>query len=89
MRNLLLIIGGFFCIASGLVFLPLPTPLGLPLLVTGAALLVAGSAMARRMLKRFRTSNQQAHGWLAVGERYLPMFLRAPLRLTHPDRTDA
>jgi len=88
MRNLLLVAGGLLCIASGLVFLPLPTPLGLPLLVTGAALLVAGSALARRMLKRFRTSNERAHGWLAVGERYLPMFLRLPLRLTHPDRTD-
>jgi drug/metabolite transporter (DMT)-like permease len=88
MRNVLLIVGGVLCIASGLVFLPLPTPIGLPLLVTGAALLVAGSAMARRMLKRFRTSNERAHSWLAMGERYLPAFLRLPLSLTHPDSTD-
>lgn len=86
MRNLLLIIGGFFCIAGGLVFLPLPTPIGLPLLVTGAALLVAGSAMARRLLKHFRSSNERAHAWLAMGERYLPAFLQLPLSLTHPDR---
>jgi hypothetical protein len=88
MRNLLLVAGGFLCIAAGLVFLPLPTPIGLPLLVTGSALLVAGSAMARRLLKRFRSSNERAHSWLATGERYLPLFLRLPLQLTHPDRTD-
>ncbi len=88
MRNLLFIAGGILCIVSGLVFLPLPTPLGLPLLVTGSALLVAGSALARRVLKRFRTSNERAHTWLTAGERYLPLFLRVPLRLTHPDRTD-
>lgn len=88
MRNLLLVIGGSLCVVSGLVFLPLPTPLGLPLLVLGAGLLVAGSALARRLLKRFRSSNGRAHTWLAMGERYLPLFLRVPLRLTHPDRTD-
>ena len=88
MRNLLLVIGGSLCVVSGLVFLPLPTPLGLPLLVLGAGLLVAGSALARRLLKRFRSSNGRAHTWLATGERYLPLFLRVPLRLTHPDRSD-
>jgi hypothetical protein len=88
MRNVLLVTGGFLCIAGGLVFLPLPTPLGLPLLVTGAAFLVAGSALARRVVKRFRSSNERAHSWLITGERYLPAFLRLPLQLTHPARTD-
>jgi len=88
MRNLFFVAAGIVCILSGLVFLPLPTPIGLPLLVTGSALLVAGSAFARRLLKRFRSGNERAHTWLAAGERYLPLFLRVPLRLTHPDRTD-
>jgi hypothetical protein len=88
MRNLVLVAGRVVCILAGLVFLPLPTPLGLPFLVLGAGLLVAGSALARRLLKRFRSSNVRAHTWLAAGERYLPLFLRVPLRLTHPDSTD-
>jgi len=84
MRNLLLVIGGFFCVAGGLVFLPLPTPFGVPLLLLGAALILAGSAMARRYMKGIRSGNDRLHRWLAAGERYLPRRLRYIFRQTHP-----
>lgn len=86
MRNVFFVTGGFFCAAAGLVFLPLPTPFGIPLLLTGAGLVLAGSPFARLQMRRFRTSNDRAHRWLAAGERYLPRFLRVPLRQTHPRR---
>lgn len=85
MRNLFLVSGGFVCVAVGLVFVPLPIPLGALLLVVGAALILTGSALARQMMKRLRTSNGRVHGWLAVAERYLPMSLRGVLQDTHPD----
>jgi len=88
MRNLFLVTGGFFCAAAGLVFLPLPTPFGLPLLLVGAGLILAGSAIARQLMKRFRTSNDRAHRWLAKAERYMPVFVRWPMRQTRPDRAD-
>lgn len=85
MRNLILVTGGFLCAAAGLVFLPLPIPFGAPLLVTGAALILAGSALARQLMRRLRASNGRLHGWLAGAEPYLPLFLRGVLRETHPD----
>lgn len=87
-RNLFLLTGGFCCVASGLVFLPLPTPFGLPLLLVGSALILAGSAMARRYMRQMRGNNQRLHHWLATGERYLPRVLRRILRQTHPYRLD-
>jgi hypothetical protein len=86
MRNLFLVTAGFLCAAAGLVFLPLPTPFGVPLLLTGAALILAGSAIARQHMQRFRSSNARSHRWLAAAEGYLPRFLRLPLRRTHPRR---
>jgi hypothetical protein len=86
MRNLFFVTGGFFCAAAGLVFLPLPTPFGVPLLITGAALILTGSPFARLQMKRFRSRNARAHRWLAAAEGYLPRFLRLPLRRTHPRR---
>lgn len=87
MRNLFLVTGGFVCIAGGLVFLPLPTPFGLPLLLIGTALILAGSALARRYMMGFRTKNDRLHRWMATGERYLPRNLRLILRRTHPRPT--
>ncbi len=86
MRNLALVVSGFFCATGGLIFLPLPTPFGIPLLVTGAAFILAGSETARRLLRRQRESNTRLHGWLKRAEVYLPRFLRHPLRRTHPNR---
>jgi hypothetical protein len=85
MRDMFLVTGGFVCVAGGLFFLPLPTPFGVPLLLAGTAFILAGSALARQLMKRFRTKNDRAHRWLAKGERYLPVFLRRSLRQTHPD----
>lgn len=85
MRDVFLVTGGFVCVAGGLFFLPLPTPFGVPLLLLGAALIMAGSAIARQLMKRFRAKNDRAHRWLAKGEPYLPRFLRATFRQTHPD----
>jgi hypothetical protein len=88
MRELFLVTGGFVCVAGGLVFLPLPTPFGLPLLFVGASLILAGSAFARMLMKRFRTKNDRAHRWIAKTECYMPVFVRWPLRQTRPDRAD-
>lgn len=86
MRNLGFVVSGFVCAAGGLVFLPLPTPFGVPLLITGAALILTGSETARQLLRQQRASNTRLHGWLKRAEAYLPRFLRYPMRKTHPNR---
>jgi hypothetical protein len=87
MRELILISGGIICVVAGLFFLPLPTPFGLPLLFVGGSLIIAGSTYARGLLKRFRTRNDRAHRWISKTERYMPVFVRWPLRQTRPDKT--
>ena len=86
MRGLFLVTGGFMCVGAGLVFLPLPTPFGLPLLLIGTALILAGSALARQIMKHYRTKNDRLHRWIAKTERYMPVFVRWPLRQTRPDK---
>jgi hypothetical protein len=85
MRNVLLVGGGIVCAILGVMFTPLPFPLGGPLMLVGAALILAGSAVARQMMKRLRANSERLNGWLAGAEVYLPMPLRGVLRDTCPD----
>lgn len=88
MGNLLLVTGGIFCAIAGLIFLPLPTPFGIPLLIVACGLILAGSAAARKAVKDARAGNRLLHGWLLKAERYLPAFFKRPLKQTRPHKRD-
>jgi len=88
MCNLLLVTGGIFCAVAGLIFLPLPTPFGIPLLIAASGLILAGSATARKAVKDARAGNRRLHGWLLKAERYLPAYFKRPLEQTRPHRGD-
>ncbi len=88
MRSILLLLAGSTSVALGLVFLPLPTPFGVPLFLVGAGLILMASPMARALFKRWRTSHKAASDTLRRIEAYLPRPLRRALRQTHPEPGD-
>lgn len=85
MRTLLLLFAGWTSIALGAVLLPLPTPLGVPLFLVGAALLLMVSPALRGWFKQWRGGHRPASDLLERFERYLPKGLRDTLDKTHPE----
>lgn len=88
MINWLYIIAGWICVIGGLIFLPLPTPFGLPLLIIGLALLISGSHRVRKFIQELRKNNKKMHQKISKVEPYLPGALRTPLEKTHPKLTE-
>ena len=85
MRTLLLLFAGWTSIAIGMVLLPLPTPLGVPLFLIGAALLLMVSPALRAWFKQWRGGHRPASEALERFERHLPKGLRDALDKTHPE----
>ncbi len=85
MRTLLILFAGWTSIALGVVLLPLPTPLGAPLFLIGAALLLMVSPAMRTWFKQWRGGHRPASDALERFERYLPKGLRDTLYKTHPE----
>ncbi len=85
MRTIIFLVAGWTSIALGAVFLPLPTPFGLPLFIIGGGLIMMVSSAARRWFKNWRTSHRQASDAMLPAEEWLPETLRETLDQTHPD----
>ncbi len=84
MRTVLLLVAGWTSIAMGVLLLPLPTPLGLPLFLVGAGLLLMVSPALRAWFKQWRRGHRPASDTLLRFERLLPKWLRDTLDKTHP-----
>ncbi|MFM1813357.1 MAG: hypothetical protein RLZ98_52 [Pseudomonadota bacterium] len=84
-RTILLTFAGTTSIAAGLIFLPLPTPFGLPLILLGLGLVLTGSVAARMWTRHWRESHREMSDRLLPYETYLPASVRKALEETHPD----
>ncbi len=87
MRVLILLMIGWLSIGLGAVFLPLPTPFGIPLFLIGAGCILVVSPAARRRFKKWRASHRRESDTLTGFEGYLPDPIRKALDDTHPDVT--
>lgn len=88
MRTVVFLMAGWTSIALGAVFLPLPTPFGVPLFVIGASLLLMVSPAARTGFKNWRTLHRKASNAMLGVESWLPRSMRKTLEETHPDDPD-
>lgn len=84
--RILAIAAGFLSLLAGLVFLPLPTPFGIPLIALGLTLVLGASHTARRHFKSLRMHNQTLDASLRKAETYLPRRVRFILSRTRPGR---
>ena len=87
MHIVMLLTGGVSCLA-GAILLPLPIPLGLPLMVVGAALILSASPAARRWFRRWRGTHRDISDKLLDIEPAMPEAFRKTLDETHPDAQD-
>ena len=83
-RSFLIFLTGCTSLAAGAVFLPLPTPFGVPLLLVGMALIVMASPSARTRLKAWRSTHRKSSAILERYEPYLPRAMRNAFDATHP-----
>ncbi len=86
MRKIVLLVSGWTTIGAGLVFLPLPTPFGVPMLLVGGSLVLMADPAARGYVRSWRARYPKLSERMARFEPMLPRRLRAVLRLTHPGR---
>ncbi len=79
------------CLVVGAVTLPLPTPIGLPLLVIGFTLLLSSSPGARRRFYRYRAARPKLDERIRKIEKYLPASMRRLLsgKRNRPERPGA
>ncbi|MEQ8823395.1 MAG: hypothetical protein RIC14_03380 [Filomicrobium sp.] len=89
MIRVLMLLAGGFTFVTGALLLPLPLPLGLPLLLVGGAILLSFSPAIRRWFKHWRTEHRQLSDRLENIEPIVPSPLRETLNETHPDQQDA
>lgn len=88
MLNIILIAMGVVCLIAGLIFLPLPTPFGIPLFLVGTGLILSASATSRRIFKAWRTAHRRMSDRLMAFEPHLPRKMQEVLLETHPDPDD-
>ena len=79
---------GWLLIAVGLIVLPMPLPLGLPLIAIGSWLVLSRSPAMRRRVALLRRRFPVSLGWLRRLVARLPRQLRLLVRRTDPDRLD-
>lgn len=85
MTRIIPLVSGAALAGLGLVFLPLPTPFGVPLLLTGGILILMGSPAAQKRLRRLRRRHRGFDRRLRELERSTPGPVRETLRNTDPD----
>ncbi|MFN3230612.1 MAG: hypothetical protein ACE363_00480 [Alphaproteobacteria bacterium] len=73
-------------IVLGVMFVPLPIPLGLILIMAGLALLLSTSRPALRRLRRFRRTRPEVDGFLTRARHRMPPAVGRPLRRSEPWR---
>ncbi|ARU56093.1 hypothetical protein OLMES_2020 [Oleiphilus messinensis] len=78
------IILAWLLIIAGLIVLPLPIPLGLVMIVVGAALLAGSSPAFRRYIQRVRLRNPKIDKKIKRFQHRLPAWLRERLISTEP-----
>jgi hypothetical protein len=71
-------------ILVGMVVFPLPIPVGLPMMVTGLALLISSSHAVAELVRSFRRRYPRVDARLRAVEPHIPKLLRAPLIKTDP-----
>jgi hypothetical protein len=71
-------------IFAGLIILPIPTPFGTFLILTGAALVVSSSETAANMLKRLSARHARLNGFIAALEARSPGVVSRMPRRTAP-----
>lgn len=75
---------GIFLLLSGAVLLPLPIPLGLPMLTIGFALLAPYVPAVQRLIRRLRTKSPSLNQTLLRHRRRFPPIIRRTIAKTHP-----
>lgn len=73
---------GLVVLLAGVIVLPTPLPLGLPLLALGAALVLTASPAMRQHFKAWRSRNPHVCARLQAMERNMPKWLRKALEET-------
>ncbi len=72
-KNLMVLVG-FITLIIGLIFIPLPIPIGVPLTALGIVLLLKSSSLAKRSYIRLRAFThchmRRLEGWLLTLEKF-------------------
>lgn len=72
------------CLLVGAITLPMPIPLGIPLLAIGIALMILISKTVRNWMRNIRIRYPSFDEKLRTAENYLPRPLRRALRVSAP-----
>ena len=88
-KTLFFILAGV-SIVAGFILLPLPLPVGVPLIVAGLALLIVSSAYVRKKAKQYRQRYKSMDNEIDKMEssRWVPQILRRILSKTNPKKRE-
>jgi len=76
---------GIILLLGGLVFLPLPIPLGVPMITIGLALLAPYVPFVQRGLRKVRTKWPAANEALMKYHPRMPAIIQRAIDKTHPE----
>ena len=77
---------GVLIFIAGMIFFPLPIPIGAVMMIVGLTMMISSSKKLRKVIREYRRRNPKMNSTIHNAEYYLPKSMRDSIDQTDPDR---
>lgn len=86
MWRIVIQVTGALIFVAGMIFFPLPIPIGAAMMVVGLTMMISSSKKLRKVIRDYRRRNPKMNSTIHNAELYLPKSMRDSIDRTDPER---